>query len=187
MASYLSTSGPIGLVAPKIYEGLLDYDSDLNPVPALAESFTTLRANSDGHSAALPQAVLADFIDQGLMARHVRKMAPIYRRRRDALVARLEALNRTLGAPLLKVRVPNAGLKLVVELAPPLGDVEIAQAARREGLELPTLSTTALDPRNRRQGFILGFSGLTEAEIAERAARLGRVLARAVSRGGSAR
>jgi len=39
LASYLSTSGPIGLVAPKIYEGLLDYDKDLNPMPALAESF----------------------------------------------------------------------------------------------------------------------------------------------------
>ena len=39
LASYLSTSGPIGLVAPKIYEGLLDYDNDLNIVPALAKSF----------------------------------------------------------------------------------------------------------------------------------------------------
>ena len=39
LASYLSTSGPIGLVAPKIYDGLLDYDNDLNPVPALAESY----------------------------------------------------------------------------------------------------------------------------------------------------
>ncbi len=39
LASYLSTSGPIGLVAPKIYDGLLDYDNDLNAVPALAESF----------------------------------------------------------------------------------------------------------------------------------------------------
>ncbi len=39
LASYLSTSGPIGLVAPKIYEGLLDFDNDLNPVPSLAESF----------------------------------------------------------------------------------------------------------------------------------------------------
>ena len=28
MASYISTSGPIGLVAPKIYEGLFDYDND---------------------------------------------------------------------------------------------------------------------------------------------------------------
>ena len=39
LASYLSTSGPIGLVAPKIYEGLLDYDADLQAVPSLAESY----------------------------------------------------------------------------------------------------------------------------------------------------
>ncbi|MFK7941992.1 MAG: ABC transporter substrate-binding protein [Paracoccaceae bacterium] len=39
LASYLSTSGPIGLVAPKIYEGLLDYDNDLNIMPALAKSY----------------------------------------------------------------------------------------------------------------------------------------------------
>jgi len=36
LASYLSTSGPIGLVAPKIYNGLLDYDLDLNPIGELA-------------------------------------------------------------------------------------------------------------------------------------------------------
>ena len=39
LASYLSTSGPIGLVAPKIYNGLLDYDLELNPVGELAKSF----------------------------------------------------------------------------------------------------------------------------------------------------
>ncbi|MFK8082345.1 MAG: ABC transporter substrate-binding protein [Granulosicoccus sp.] len=39
LAPYLSTSGPIGLVAPKVYNGLLDYDLDLNPVPELASSF----------------------------------------------------------------------------------------------------------------------------------------------------
>lgn len=38
MAPYLSTSGPIGLVAPKIYQGLLDYDLELNPIPELAQS-----------------------------------------------------------------------------------------------------------------------------------------------------
>ena len=41
LAPYLSTSGPIGLVAPKIYNGLLDYDLDLNPVGELAESYET--------------------------------------------------------------------------------------------------------------------------------------------------
>jgi peptide/nickel transport system substrate-binding protein len=39
LASYLSTSGPIGLVAPKIYDGLLDYDKDLKGVPSLATSW----------------------------------------------------------------------------------------------------------------------------------------------------
>ena len=39
LAGYLSTSGPIGLVGPKIYDGLLDYDKDLKAVPSLAESW----------------------------------------------------------------------------------------------------------------------------------------------------
>lgn len=39
LASYVSTSGPIGLVMPKIYEGLFDYDNDGKMVPMLAESY----------------------------------------------------------------------------------------------------------------------------------------------------
>ncbi len=45
LASYLSTSGPIGLIAPKIYDGLFDYDNDLNMVPALA---TSVDVSEDG-------------------------------------------------------------------------------------------------------------------------------------------
>ena len=38
MAGYVSTSGPIGLLGPKIYDGLFDYDNDGKMVPVLAES-----------------------------------------------------------------------------------------------------------------------------------------------------
>ena len=38
MAGYVSTSGPIGLLGPKIYDGLVDYDNDGKMVPMLAES-----------------------------------------------------------------------------------------------------------------------------------------------------
>ena len=38
MAGYVSTSGPIGLLAPKIYEGLFDYDNSGKMIPVLAES-----------------------------------------------------------------------------------------------------------------------------------------------------
>src|SRR5207245_11503318 len=39
LASYISTSGPIGQVATKVYEGLLEYDFNLKPIPGLAESW----------------------------------------------------------------------------------------------------------------------------------------------------
>lgn len=45
LASYLSTSGPIGMVAAKIYDGLLEYDTELKPQPSLAESW---QVSSDG-------------------------------------------------------------------------------------------------------------------------------------------
>jgi peptide/nickel transport system substrate-binding protein len=45
LAAYQSTSGPIGQVSTKVYEGLLEYDFDLKPVPGLAKSWTV---SSDG-------------------------------------------------------------------------------------------------------------------------------------------
>lgn len=39
LASYLSTAGSIAQVAAKVYDGLLEYDFDLNPQPSLAESW----------------------------------------------------------------------------------------------------------------------------------------------------
>lgn len=40
LASYQSTSGPVGQVATKVYEGLLEYDFQLKPIPSLAKSWT---------------------------------------------------------------------------------------------------------------------------------------------------
>ncbi len=39
LGSYISTAGPIGQVTSKIYDGLLEYDFDLKPIPSLAESW----------------------------------------------------------------------------------------------------------------------------------------------------
>ena len=40
LASFLSTAGPVGQVATKVYEGLLEYDFKLAPQPGLAKSWT---------------------------------------------------------------------------------------------------------------------------------------------------
>ena len=39
LAAYISTSGPIGQVSTKVYEGLLEYDFNLKPIPGLAQSW----------------------------------------------------------------------------------------------------------------------------------------------------
>jgi peptide/nickel transport system substrate-binding protein len=39
LASFLSTAGPVGQVATKVYEGLLEYDFKLTPQPGLAKSW----------------------------------------------------------------------------------------------------------------------------------------------------
>lgn len=40
LGSYISTANPVGQVASKIYDGLLEYDFDLKPLPSLAEAWT---------------------------------------------------------------------------------------------------------------------------------------------------
>jgi len=40
LAAYQSTAGPVGQVATKVYEGLLEYSFDLKPMPSLAQSWT---------------------------------------------------------------------------------------------------------------------------------------------------
>lgn len=47
LASYMSTSQPIGQVATKVYDGLLAYDTATDPQPALAESW---EVSEDGAS-----------------------------------------------------------------------------------------------------------------------------------------
>lgn len=41
LASYISTAGPVGQVATKVFDGLLEYGFDLKPRPSLAESWET--------------------------------------------------------------------------------------------------------------------------------------------------
>ena len=40
LASYQSTSGPVGQVATKVFDGLLEYDFNLKPIPGLAQSWS---------------------------------------------------------------------------------------------------------------------------------------------------
>jgi GntR family transcriptional regulator/MocR family aminotransferase len=92
----------------------------------LAEPMAEAKIAADRGSPALEQLALADFITRGEFDRHLRRMRPVYRRRRDALLA---ALARRL--PQLEPVGVSAGLHLVTWLPPHLDEAAVVDAAAR--------------------------------------------------------
>lgn len=127
-----------------------------------------------GHIAPAPlQDALAEFIDGGHFAAHIRKMTRIYRGRRDRLVQALAAA----GGDALKMTPPAGGMQLLVELDVRQDDVAIARRLAGRGVMTRPLSRhfTGGTPA---QGLFLGFAAWTEREIDAGADIIGRVVRR---------
>src|SRR5207245_851758 len=75
----------------------------------LTSTFIAARALIDRHSPSLDQATLADFINEGHFARHIRRMRTLYEERQAILVA---AARRELEG-LIEVAPADAGMHLV--------------------------------------------------------------------------
>ena len=144
--------------------------------PDLVQPFTSLRSNLDGHSASLSQMTLSRFIDEGHFAKHLRAMTTLYRERRARMLAELDQLQSDFPTIIQEVWPSNAGLKLAVTLVPPYRDEDLAAAAAQQGLELPRLSACSLSRDTAKQGILLGFSALNEAEMSSAFLRLKSVL-----------
>ena len=127
--------------------------------PELVEPFGQARSLMDGHSALLPQAVTAAFLQQGHFASHLRLMRQLYHSRRDLLLQQLE----TKLTDWLRPQPAPGGLQLTVTLNS--GDeARLTAQAAQLGLTLPRLSPLCAGPTTT-PGWILGFSALERAEI----------------------
>jgi GntR family transcriptional regulator/MocR family aminotransferase len=165
----------VGTLSKVLFPGLrLGY---IVAPPGLAEPLARARAVIDRHNAIVPQAVLADFIQEGHFARHIRRTRDAYGERRSAM---LEALHSRLDG-LLSCGPSDAGLDLCVGVTNGLSEAEAAARALASGVDLRTLSyytnpaagpDCAVPP-----GLLLGFSAFTPAQIRAGAARLAQALA----------
>ncbi|WP_311791562.1 MULTISPECIES: PLP-dependent aminotransferase family protein [Pantoea] len=140
--------------------------------PALVAPLGQARSVMDGHSALLPQAVTAAFLQQGHFASHLRLMRQLYRSRRDLLLARLQPLS-----PWLTPTASPGGLQLTVRLSAGEDEAALTAQAERDGLTLPRLSPLAIDTP-AQPGWILGFSALAPGEIASGCAKLAALFRR---------
>jgi GntR family transcriptional regulator/MocR family aminotransferase len=146
--------------------------------PALAEQLARARAVVDSHAAAVPQAVLADFMAGGHFTRHIRRTREAYAERREAL---LDAIANGLEDE-LACGPSDAGLDLCVHFRRGHDEARVAQGALEEGIDLRPLSYYANPAAGSAcavaPGLLLGFSALAPEVIKSGAQALARVLAR---------
>lgn len=112
---------------------------------------------------ALEQHALADFINQGAMDQHIRKMTKLYLKRRDVL---LTEFRRCFGTR-VKLAKESAGLQQHLTLDVGLPDEKILHAAREADLPLVSLAPFFFNNTSEGQ-FVLPFSRITEAQLERR-------------------
>jgi GntR family transcriptional regulator/MocR family aminotransferase len=137
---------------------------------ALVEPLNAAKQAADNGSPALDQLAFADMLDRGELDRHLRRMRPIYRRRRDAL---LESLGRHL--PGFRPAGASAGLHVLALLPPELDEAAIVARAAEAGMALSGLTPRRIAPG--APGLIFGYGAIAEGAIDGGIRRLAEVVA----------
>ena len=144
----------------------------LVPPQALLRRIAMEKALDDLGTSALEQLALADFLERGELDRHLRRMRPRYRARRDALIAALAH-----GLPSWRIGDGIAAGLHVVALMPAAVDEAVFLAAAAErGMRLHGLSWFRVSPSpHAPPGLVLGFGNASEPALTRAVAQLAQV------------
>ena len=129
--------------------------------PGLVDAIADAKMLADRGSPALDQLAFADFLARGEFDRHVRRMRPIYRRRRDTLLCALRAQ-----IPELEPAGIAAGLHLVAYLPDDLDEAAVVKAAAERGVAIDGLAPYRISG-DGRPGLIFGYAALGEPALIE--------------------
>ncbi|MFB9331151.1 PLP-dependent aminotransferase family protein [Paenibacillus aurantiacus] len=135
--------------------------------PALLERYEREFAGDDGTVSRLTQFAMAAFMEEGHLERHVRRMRTIYNDNREALLA--AAAHHFQGAA--AVSGVGSGLHALLGYETSLTVAELLARSRQAGIGIRPASdfhvranTEVYPPFGP---FVLGYGGLTQAQIAE--------------------
>lgn len=119
------------------------------------------------------QAALADFMDRGFFAQHLRRTRRLYAKRRDAFVG----LCNTMLGKWLTHDLSDTGLQIVWEFRKPVDDKRIASEGLEAKLNLAPLSQYYRHGRGQ-SGLVMGFAAINEREMRNGLQRLRTILTR---------
>ncbi len=137
----------------------------------LVETFHRERGTYGHPPSILVQPALAQFMEQGQFAVHIRRMRRLYATRRQAVL--------NVFAPCdgkdFKVDAPPSGLSINLLFDDTVDDEAITQKLARDGIEVQALSTYYAGGRKQR-GLVLSFAGFSEKDLINSAKKLIAVL-----------
>ena len=142
--------------------------------PSLCAALESAKYLADWHSPLPIQAAMARFIEDGLFARHIRRMRSVYQRRHQLIV---DLVDRSF-AGVLEVVPSSVGLHLAA-LAPAAGVDRIEAALRRAasvGVDCQSLSMFSAGD-SPLSGIVLGYGAIDSDLIEEGLTRLRACLA----------
>ena len=128
--------------------------------PALVPTLHTIMSKLLHGVPTCVQATVAEFIDEGHFASHIRRMRKIYAERHDALC---DAAGRSLGG-LLDVVRSQSGLHTIGQLHAGLSETAVSQAAEKRNITASPIARFSLAPVPLR-GLVLGFGGIRPPAI----------------------
>jgi GntR family transcriptional regulator / MocR family aminotransferase len=126
----------------------------------LVQSLVNAKFIEDVATDALGQLALAQLISTGAFARHIRKLRPLYRARRDRLLKELSAQ-----APELVSQGAEAGLHLYVRLPDGVRENAVVAAANERGLRVEGAARHWATPGEANPAVLLGYGVVIDSNV----------------------
>lgn len=136
---------------------------------SLIPAFKAARYLADRQPPTPHQTIVAEFMRQGFLTSHIRRMRQRYREARDVVV---ESITKELG-DLVEIEVPECGIQLVLHFREAISDIAVTAEARRAGVVAKPVSPLYLEAE-ARSGLVLGYSGFDMHQLRAASANLAR-------------
>jgi GntR family transcriptional regulator / MocR family aminotransferase len=133
----------------------------------LVEAFHHERGSYGHPPSILVQPALAQFMEQGQFAVHIRRMRRLYAARRQALLNILAPHDGVL----FTVDAPPSGLSINLRFDSAVNDEDLVQKLGCENIEVQALSTHFAG-RKKQRGLVLSFAGFSEKDLIAAARKL---------------
>ncbi|WP_245134627.1 PLP-dependent aminotransferase family protein [Acinetobacter nosocomialis] len=138
----------------------------------LVASFCGLRVLIDRHPPAADQHVLAAFIQEGYLERHIRRTRHVYAEVRQYIIGLIE---KHIPQEMAWLQPGDQGMHMVLWLAHHINDIDVASSAVDAGIAVKAISPT-FSKEQQRPGLIVGLGDFEPEQMQQAIKKLSKII-----------